>query len=74
MKDLTFESDGITYIIDKYFHYDKTGKNYVVYHEKGDTELFASSYEIVNDEVILNEINTDEEWDYIDSQIGGNNE
>ena len=75
MNKLTFNAQGKEYYILKYFKNSKTNKNYIVYKEENnDEDLFASSYDVINDEIILNEIESDEEWDYIDSVLEGENE
>ena len=48
--------------------------NYIVYtdgtkDEDGSLLLYASRYEIENDNIILKDILEDEEWDLIDSKI-----
>ncbi len=68
MKDLTFKVNEngkiINYNIIKYFKYKD--KNYIIYNEENKDEIYASTYVIENNELILNKIDTDEEWDYID--------
>ena len=62
----------IHYNIIKYIHNDQTNKDYVVYSEENDDRLYASSFTIVDDELELDEIETDAEWDYIDQVLGVN--
>ena len=73
MKDMTFkvEKDGVLkeYEIITYFKNPNTDKNYIVYNEPGNDEAYASVYRIEKGELILDEILTDEEWDYIDEVI-----
>ncbi len=68
MKDLTFKVNEngkiINYNIIKYFKYN--GKDYIIYNEENKDEIYASSYIIENNELILNKIETESEWDYID--------
>ncbi len=71
MNDLTFKVNEngkmINYNIIKYFKYKN--KNYIIYSEENNDEIYASSYLIENNELILNKIESDEEWDYIDSVL-----
>lgn len=64
------------------FDNPSTNKKYIVYtdgtkNDDGTMEVLASIYNIVDGEVVLEEINTDEEWDMVDDmirQVGDNNE
>lgn len=44
-------------------------KNYIVYKENGNDEIFASKYKIVNNQVELEEIETEYEWNMIDNML-----
>ena len=76
MNDMTFKvkEDGVlhTYTIVNYFKNEKNNKDYVVYYEEDPNELYASGYEIENNELCLLPIETDEEWDYIDKVMEEN--
>ncbi len=71
MKDkLTFKltEDGLEkeYFIIKMFTYND--KDYMIYTENNDTkDVYAAKYEIKDNELKLYEIETDEEWNYVDS-------
>ena len=71
MKDkLTFKlkEDGIEkeYFIIKMFKYKNN--DYMIYTENNDTkDVYAAKYEIKDDELKLYEIETDDEWNHIDS-------
>ena len=73
MDDMTFkvDEDGKEkeYKIVKYTKNPNNNKSYIIYHELNDSELYASSYHIQNGEVILDTIDSDEEWDYLDEII-----
>lgn len=73
MNDLIFEAKEndkmVKFKIIKFFKYKD--KNYIIYTEEGNDELFASTYIIKNNELILDEIKTEEEWDYIDKVLEG---
>ncbi len=73
MKDMTFkvEDDGVTkeYNILKYVKNPNNGKTYIIYAENGSTDAYASIYTIEKGELILDEIKTDEEWDFLDSVL-----
>lgn len=64
------------------FDNPSTNKKYIVYtdgtkNDDGTMEVLASIYNIVDGEVVLEEINTEEEWDMVDDmirQVGDNNE
>ncbi len=68
MKKLSFEVEEkgkkINFIIIKFFK--RNDINYIIYKEKDKDEIYASRYEIKDDNLILNEIENDDEWDYID--------
>jgi uncharacterized protein YrzB (UPF0473 family) len=43
-------------------------KNYIIYTENNDNkDIYASTFEINDNELKLHEIENDDEWDYIDS-------
>lgn len=43
-------------------------KNYIIYSENNDSkDIYASTFEINDNELKLHEIENDDEWDYIDS-------
>ncbi len=73
MKDkLTFKltEDGITkeYFIIKMITNKDNNKNYIIYTENNDNkDIYASTFEINDNELKLHEIENDDEWDYIDS-------
>ena len=73
MKDMTFkvEEDGktIEYEIITYVTNPQTNKSYVIYHEANSDEVYASTYTIEKGELILDEITTDEEWDFLDEVL-----
>ncbi len=50
----------------KVFKYKKN--NYIIYTDN-DIDYYASRYSIVNDSIILDEIEYEEEWDYIDKVL-----
>ena len=74
MKDMTFsvmkDNKKHEYEIVKFFKNPNNNNDYIVYHEKNDDELFASKYVIKNNELVLLDIETDEEWEYIDGILG----
>ncbi len=69
---LTFKltEDGITkeYFIIKMITNKDNNKNYIIYTENNDNkDVYASTFEINDNELKLHEIENDGEWDYIDS-------
>lgn len=69
---LTFKltEDGITkeYFIIKMITNKDNNKNYIIYTENNDNkDIYASTFEINDNELKLHEIENDDEWDYIDS-------
>ncbi len=69
---LTFKltEDGITkeYFIIKMITNKNNNKNYIIYTENNDNkDVYASTFEINDNELKLHEIENDGEWDYIDS-------
>lgn len=49
------------------FVFKNNNDNYIVYEE--DEEVLASKYIIQNNEIVLKDIETDEEWDLIDEKL-----
>lgn len=69
---LTFKltEDGIEkeYFIIKMITNKDNNKNYIIYTENNDNkDIYASTFEINDNELKLHEIENDDEWDYIDS-------
>lgn len=69
---LTFKltEDGITkeYFIIKMITNKDNNKNYIIYTENNDSkDVYASTFEINDNELKLDEIENDSEWDYVDS-------
>ena len=69
---LTFKltEDGITkeYFIIKMITNKDNNKNYIIYTENNDNKyVYASTFEINDNELKLHEIENDSEWDYVDS-------
>ena len=69
---LTFKltEDGITkeYFIIKMITNKDNNKNYIIYTENNDSKaVYASTFEINDNELKLHEIENDSEWDYVDS-------
>ena len=64
------------------FDNEDTGKKYIVYTDgtkssDGTLEILASTYNIINNEIRLDDITTDAEWDMVDEmliKVGGTNE
>lgn len=73
MKNLTFEveENGKNKKFNIIKIVKRNDKNYIIYNEENSEEINASTYNIVNNKVILGEIETDEEWDYIDQILEG---
>jgi len=73
MKDMSFEVEENgkikKYEIVTYVKNPSNNKTYVVYKEPGSNEVFASLYTIEKGELILDEIKTDEEWDFIEEVL-----
>lgn len=58
----------VTYEIIKMCRYkDNT---YIIYKETNGNEYYASKYYVTDNKIILDEINTDEEWDYLNKKLG----
>ena len=69
---LTFKltEDGITkeYFIIKMITNKDNNKHYIIYTENNDSkDVYASPFEINDNELKLHEIENDSEWDYVDS-------
>lgn len=69
---LTFKltEDGITkeYFIIKMITNKDNNKNYIIYTENNySKDVYASTFEINDNELKLHEIENDSEWDYVDS-------
>lgn len=69
---LTFKltENGITkeYFIIKMITNKDNNKNYIIYTENNDNkDVYASTFEINDNELKLHEIENDSEWDYVDS-------
>lgn len=43
------------------------GHNYIIYKDK--EEYYASRYNVINNKIELDEIVSDNEWDYIDQEL-----
>lgn len=73
MKDMSFEVEENgkikKYEIVTYVKNPSNNKTYVVYKEPGSNEVSASLYTIEKGELILDEIKTDEEWDFLDEVL-----
>lgn len=55
----------VEYIIFKKCYYNKS--TYIIYYEKNKiNDLYASKYKIEDNKLILDEINTNEEWEYLE--------
>lgn len=53
----------------------KSGINYILYtdgtkNENDELEVYASRYELVNDNYVLKSIESDSEWDMVDEVLG----
>ena len=66
MKDMVFRINKDEYEIIKSIQ--KDNNNYLIYKGKNN-ELYASKYEIINNELVLNPIENDKEWDFIDNNV-----
>ncbi len=78
MKDMTFEVNengkSKVFNIIKYFKNPNNDENYIIYKEDNNDEIYASRYIVRNNELELLDINSDDEWDYIDKILGEENE
>lgn len=78
MKDMTFEVNengkNKVFNIIKYFKNPNNNENYIIYKEDNNDEIYASRYIVRNNELELLDINSDDEWDYIDKILGEENE
>ena len=64
MKDMIFKVDNNEYTIVKSIQKDNS--NFIIYKDKNN-EVYASKFEIISNELILNPIKDENDWDYIDS-------
>lgn len=56
------------YFVIKMISNKTNNKNYIIYSENNDEkDIYASSFEVSDDEIKLNEIETEDEWNYIDN-------
>ena len=73
MKDMTFkiENDGktIEYEIITYVKNPSNNNSYIIYREPDSDNVYASLYRIEKGELILDEIKTDAEWDFLDEVL-----
>lgn len=51
------------------FKDDNNDINYIVYSEENDSNIYASRYEIKNDEIVLQSIEKESEWNLIDNML-----
>ena len=51
------------------FKDESNDKNYIVYKENGSHEIFASRYIVVDNQIILEPIETQYEWNMIDNML-----
>lgn len=76
MKKNTFKimEDGVEkeYLVVKLCDYNKS--NFVIYKEDDSNICYASKYSLVNENIVLDDNITEEEWDYLNKEFGGNNE
>ena len=72
MKDEIFTIDGEKYKVIKMLYNDKTDKSYIVYENfnKEDKNIYASTFSFAGNQLVLDEITSDEEWNFIDSELG----
>lgn len=75
MNDEFFSIDNEKYKVIKLLYNDKSEKSYIVYEncDKKDKNIYASTFSFVGNQLVLDEINSDEEWDFIDSKLEGDN-
>lgn len=77
MEDLSFTvkgDNGEEIKCDIFFTFENDNKNYVVYtdnttDEEGELVVLASLYTLEDDNIILEEIKTDAEWDLVDEKL-----
>ncbi|MDD4733928.1 MAG: DUF1292 domain-containing protein [Bacilli bacterium] len=77
MEDLSFTvkgDNGEEIKCDILFTFENDNKNYVVYtdnttDEEGELVILASLYTLEDDNIILEEIKTDAEWDLVDEKL-----
>ncbi len=72
MKDEIFTIDDEKYKVIKMLYNDKTDKSYIVYEkcDDKDNNIYASTFSFAGNQLILDEITSDKEWDFIDSELG----
>ena len=51
------------------FRDDNNDKNYIVYKETGSDVIYASRYDVINEEIVLKGIETEYEWNLIDNML-----
>ena len=51
------------------FKDDSNDVNYIVYTEENDDNIYASRYELENDEIILQPIEHEYEWNLVDNML-----
>ncbi len=71
MEDISFNyiKDGIVHeytILDKF---TKNGKNYIIYNEDNNDELYASLYQIIDDKIKIIEIVDNKDYDIVDEYL-----
>lgn len=76
MNDEFFSIDNEKFKVIKLIYNDKSEKSYIVYENcnKKDNNIYASTFSFVGNQLVLDEINSEEEWDFIDSKLGEENE
>lgn len=69
----TIDDKEVEYIILEKCYYNKN--TYIIYYERNNmNELYASKYKIEDNKLILDEINTNEEWEYLEKIMENYNE
>ena len=51
------------------FRDDNNNRNYIVYMEENDDNVYSSRYNIVNGEIVLEAIENEYEWNMIDNML-----
>ena len=74
MNELTFkvEENGNLkeYKIIKYLSNPNTDKTYIIYHDlDNEDETYASAYHVNKGQIILDPVETDSEWDFLDDAL-----
>lgn len=67
---ITVKGKEYKYRIIKILHNNKLKHNYIVYTDENET--YASRYTLINNDVILEDIEKKEEWDFIDNCLENN--